>query len=460
MKFKFRLDQFFTSRRILVLSFLFLIISGTLLFSLSSIYNGEKISLIDRIFTATSATCVTGLTVIDVGTKFNFWGQLILLTLIQFGGLGLMTFSTLFILIIGKKILFREKLLLQEGLNRYDISNITSLLKYLTIFTFTMESIGAVILYSRWSFIKDNYFRIFTSIFHSISAFCNAGFSLYNSSLIKFYNDPVIILTITFLIIFGGLGFFVNFELRNIFLHKLNKIQKLFKFKLRYHPLNLSLHSKVVITTSLILILSGMFLLFIFEYNGVLKGKTFTDSLSITYFQSVTSRTAGFNTINIYKLSNSSLLILIVLMFIGGSPGSTAGGIKTTTFATLYFVLRSILHGHKNVVAYYRTINDSIVRRALSIFLLSLNIIFISFLIILAIEGRNFSFIEILFEVVSAFGTVGLSTGITPFLSTWSKIVIIILMFIGRVGPLTIAVSIFEKETGDIRYPEENISVG
>jgi len=428
------------------------------LFSFSSVYSdSSRMSLIDRVFTATSATCVTGLTVIDVGTKFNFAGQVILLVLIQFGGLGLMTFSTLFILILGRKILFREKLLLQEGLNRYDISNITSLLKYLVGFTFIMEAIGAFVLYSRFGNLSH---RTFNAIFHSISAFCNAGFSLFSNSLINYYKDPVVIITISFLIVFGGLGFFVNYEIRNFLLNKINRIQKFFKIKLKFVPNNLSLHSKIVLTTTIILIIVGMILLFIFEYNGILKNKNIGESVSITYFQSVTARTAGFNTVNIYSLSNSSLLILILLMFIGGSPGSTAGGIKTTTFATLYFVITSILKGNKNVVAFYRTINDTIVRRALSIFMLSITAVFIGFLLILTIEGRNFSFIEILFEVVSAFGTVGLSTGITPFLSSFSKGVIIILMLIGRVGPLTLAVSILEKGGNDIRYPEESLSVG
>ncbi len=461
MKLKFNIDHILTPSRILVLSFIILIIIGTVFFSLNLSYNGnDKLGFIDRVFTATSATCVTGLTVIDIKTTFSFAGQLVLLILIQFGGLGLMTFSTLFILILGRKILFREKLLLQEGLNRYDIGNITSLLKYLISFTFITETIGAGILYLRLNTILDKGDRIFVSIFHSISAFCNAGFSLFHNSLIKYYNDPVVIVTVTSLIILGGLGFFVNYEIRNYLLNKLQKISRFFKFKLKFTPNNLSLHTKIVLSSTIILIIVGAVLLGIFEYNGVLKGKSLGDKVAITYFQSVTARTAGFNTVNIYSLTNSSLLILIVLMFIGGSPGSTAGGIKTTTFATLYYVMSSILRGNRSVVAFYRTINDNIVRRALSIFILSITAIFIGFLLILTVEGKNFSFIEILFEVVSAFGTVGLSTGITPFLTSFSKGIIIILMLIGRVGPLTLAISILEKESSDIKYPEENLSVG
>ncbi len=416
-----------------------------------------KLSLIDRIFTATSATCVTGLTVINIYSKLSLTGQLVLLTLIQLGGLGLMVFSTVLFLIIGKKISLQDKITLKESLNKSDLLSLTSLIKYIIIFTFSMEILGAGILFFKWKTISPPLLRLYFSIFHSISAFCNAGFSLFSNSLIRYANDPVTILTISLLVIIGGLGFFVNFEIRKFFKYKL---KSLFKKPENVELFKFSLHSKTVISMTIILILIGIFFLGIFEYNNILIEKNIGNKFLIVYYQSITARTAGFNTVSIFNLSNGSLLILILLMFIGGSPGSTAGGIKTTTFSIVFFVIRSFFQGKDKVVAFYRTIKNEIIQKTLTIFILALSVNFVGFLLILAKEGDNFSFISILFEVVSAFGTVGLSTGITPLLSTFSKIIIILLMFLGRIGPLTLAISLIKKETGIINYPEENVSVG
>lgn len=370
-----------------------------------------------------------------------------------------MTFSTIFALLIRRKITVKEKLVLREGLNKYGISETSKVVKYILIFTFTAEIIGTIILFNRWrGMIPAPSSRFYFALFHSISAFCNAGFSLFSDSLVRFYNDVITIITITLLIIIGGLGFFVNYEIKNYIINKLTPVKKIFKIKSL--PLHLSLHTKMVLTFTITLIIAGIIFLNIFESPGALSDKSIENRIIITYFQSVTARTAGFNTVNIVALTHSSLIILIMLMFIGGSPGSTAGGIKTTTAATLFYTLKSVLKGRERVEAFSRTIPQIVIMRTIVIFVLALSLILFSFAVILYIEKNRFPTLSVLFEVVSAFGTVGLTTGITPSLSTASKIVLIILMFTGRIGPLTIAVTIAEKERQLIKYPEENISVG
>ncbi|MDD5066467.1 MAG: potassium transporter TrkG [bacterium] len=417
-------------------------------------------SFMDRLFTATSATCVTGLTVMDVHTRLSLSGQICLLLLIQFGGLSLMAFSSVFILVLGKKISLRDKLTLKEVLNRYDMKNINHVVRYIIFFTFIAELAGALILYGKWTHIQGPLTRFYFAVFHSISAFCNAGFSLFQDNLNRFQNDAITVFTITTLIITGGLGFFVHFELKDLFI---NRIKGFFRFitgQDRVIPMKLSLHSKMVLSTTLFLILTGIILLGLMEYNHLLAGKTFGNKFLIAYFQSVTPRTAGFNTIDISMLTTSSLVIIILFMFTGGSPGSTAGGIKTTSLATIFFTIRSILQGREKVTAFFKTIDDETVKKVLTIFILAFCLVLTATLLILIREGSRFLFIQVLFEVVSAFGTVGLSTGITSHLSDFSKLILVLVMFTGRVGPLTFAISIIRKESTGISFPEENIGVG
>ncbi len=422
-------------------------------------YKGKSLSIIDRLFTATSALCVTGLTVVDTGSKFTHFGQLTILSLIQIGGLGLMTFSTIFTLIIRKKISVKEILLIKEGLNKYGISDTGKVIKYLISFTLIAELVGAIILYYRWQgFIPTPGKRFYFSIFHSISAFCNAGFSLFSDNLIKFQNDYITVFTISLLIILGGIGFFANYEIKNFILSRLPLLKKIIKAKMP--SIHMSLHTKMVLITTLLLIIVGMVLIEIFDYNTISSQGTIKTNFMIPYFQSVTARTAGFNTINIGALSNSTLVIIIVLMFIGGSPGSTAGGIKTTTISTLFFTLKSLLKGKNRVEAFSKTIPQIIIMRAIVILIIALSLILTAFIIMLAVEHNRIPPLSLLFEIISAFGTVGLSTGITSSLSPISKLLLIILMFTGRIGPLTIAISITEKEGQLIKYPEENLSVG
>lgn len=442
-----------------ILSFALIILTGTLLLGFDAARQ-EPVSLIDRLFMATSATCVTGLSVVDLASRLSLFGQLCMLSMIQIGGLSLMIFSSIFILLLGKKISFKEKMTLKEALSRYDMENINTLVRYILFFTLITELSGALLLYLRWDFIGGFSRRLYYSLFHSVSAFCNAGFSLFSGNLARFQNDAVTVFAVTTLLILGGLGFFVHFELKNIFLGRIrNLFISPFERKERA-PVKLSLHTKVVLCTTLILILAGVLFLGILEFNNVLAGKSWLNKFLIVYFQAVTPRTAGFNTVNTAALSTGSLLIIILLMFIGGAPGSTAGGIKTTSAATIFFTLRSILQGREKVTAFFKTISDDIVKKVLTIFVLALSLVLTAALIIMMKEGGRFSLTQVLFEVVSAFGTVGLSTGITSSLSGFSKLILVIVMFTGRVGPLTLAVSIMKKENLSINYPEENIGVG
>ncbi len=451
-----------SSQRLLVTSFLALVLLGTILLSFPVAYPDKKpIPLIDRIFTATSATCVTGLIVVDTGKDFSLFGQIIILTLIQVGGLGFMTFSSLLILLIAGKISLKEKIIIRESLSRYNISGIAELIKYVVIFTFTMELLATGLLYLFWKkYIPSPDKRFYYCLFHSISAFCNAGFSLFPDSLTRFGTDIKTVLVITGLIITGGLGFFVTYELRCLILTKLNSIQKIIKFKPGYKPLHISLHSKIVLIGTFILILTGLVFFILLEWNNTLYGESFGNKLLLSYFQSVTPRTAGFNTVDISKISLPTALVLIGLMFIGGAPGSTAGGTKITTGVVLFLTIKSFLKGEKDVTVFFRKINEQTVRRAIVIYLFGINLLLVSTFLILLFEGSKFTFLEVLFETTSAFGTVGLSRGITPMLSTPSKIIIILLMLTGRIGPLTIALSIFEKEEKRYKFIEEEVGLG
>jgi trk system potassium uptake protein TrkH len=423
---------------------------GTILLLLPiSTYN-SKISFIDALFTSTSAFCVTGLTVLDTGSYFSPLGKIFIILLIQLGGIGIMSLSTFIILILKNQLSISDKLIINETISKYGTINVKTIVKYIFIFTFSFELLGALLLFLKWKLYFQNSLKcLLYAIFHSISAFCNAGFSIFSDNLIRFQNDFITVFVITFLIIFGGLGFGVIYELK-----------ELIKSKIKRKKFIISLHSKIVIITTIFLILFGILILNITENSNILKGKTLFGRFLITYFQSVTPRTAGFSTINIGNLTYASLLFIIFLMFVGGSPGSTAGGIKTTTFATLMLFVKSLLKSRNNIEAFQKTIPNSIFKKSIAIFILSLTLLFILSFLLLYIEKDKFIPIKVIFEAVSAFGTVGLSTGITPFLKDYSKLILIILMIVGKTGPLTIAMSVIEKQDELIKYPNEEISVG
>ncbi len=421
-----------------IITFIFLSIIGigTLLLMLpGSTYRG--ISFIDALFTATSATCVTGLIVVDTGSYFTLSGQLIILFLIQLGGLGIITFSTFFALIFRGNISISERIVIKDYLGNVTWK-IEDILKNILIFTFTFEGIGAFLIWVIWH-KKGIKFSIYNSIFHSISAFCNAGFSLFKENLLTFRNDLWINLIFMFLIISGGLGFFVIYDIISFF-------QKRSEGK----RVRFSLHTKIVLITTFLLIIGGYLLFGLFE-------KTLSIS---SLFQVVSARTAGFNTLNLSFLNTSSILLLILLMIIGASPGSTGGGIKTSTFTLIILYIRTILKGKNKTEAFGRTIPHAIIEKAFVITILYIFTLVFSLLFLTWIE-KDIRFLDLFFETTSAIGTVGYSLGITPHLHFLGKLIIIINMVVGRIGPLTLVFAIKKKKEKELySYPEENVLVG
>ncbi|MBN2460141.1 MAG: potassium transporter Trk [Candidatus Cloacimonetes bacterium] len=429
-------------------SFFLAIFIGTLLLLLpSATVPGEETSLIGGLFTSTSATCVTGLIVYDTGSHFTFFGQMIILFLIQIGGLGIMTVSSAFAIMLGQRLSIKSESVIQNVVGESSKIDMIRLVKNIIAVTFIFELIGALLLYLTF---HDRFTQtgeaIYCSVFHSISAFCNAGFCLFKNNLMEFKSNFNINAVITSLIILGGIGFPVLVDIRANIMGGL----KLSRF---------SLHSKIVLTCTLILILAGLVCFFIAEYNDTMKGFSLQDRLFASYFQSVTARTAGFNTIDNSLISKPSVLITIILMFIGASPGSTGGGIKTTAFVIIVVSVLAMLKGYKDVNVFKRKVADDIIRKVMALITASLALLSILIFLLLIIEP--FAFERTVFEAFSAFGTVGLSMGITPYMSEAGKMIIILLMYLGRVGPLTLIFAISEtKSKSYYSYTEEKIGIG
>ena len=434
--------------KILVVGFASIILIGAILLTLpAATTNGHGLSFLNALFTATSATCVTGLVVVDTGTTFTIFGQIVILSLIQVGGLGFMTFATFFALLLGKKISLKERILLQESLNNLSMEGIVRLARRIIIFTGVIEFIGALILTVRFSFDMPLRKAIYFGIFHSISNFNNAGFDLMGEfhSLTGYVEDPTVTLTVCLLIILGGIGFIVMNEL-----YEYRAIKRV------------SLHTKIVLLTSAILVIVGTIGIFLLEYSNhlTLKPLSLTGKILGSLFQSVTARTAGANTLSIGDLTQSSLLLIILLMFIGASPGSTGGGIKTTTFTTLIGAVWSQIRGKEDVIFYRQRIEYETIYKALTVTFSGLFLVMFMTLV-LTISEKGHEFLAILFEVTSAFATVGLSMGLTPELSDIGKILIMLTMFAGRVGPLTIAFAVTMRRNPDpFRYPKGKIMIG
>ncbi len=440
--------------QVMVIGFGVVILFGGLILNLPmATKSGESVGFLNALFTATSAVCITGLIVVDTSTYWNEFGQFIIITLIQVGGLGFMTMATMFSLLTGKKINLRERLLIQESLNQRDLSGLVKLTRYIIMMTFAIEGIGALLLamvfIPKLGLLKG----IWYSLFHSISAFCNAGFDLMGSitgefsSLTYFADNTLINFVICGLIILGGIGFPVLLDIIN------NK---------KYSKLNV--HSKIVINTTVILIAIGFLFVFIAEFNnkGTLGGLSMKEKLLSSVFQSVTLRTAGYNTIDLTLLKESTLFLMIILMLIGASPASTGGGLKTTTIATLFLTVKSFILGKEDIEVYQRRIGNTTVKKALGIFFIGVFIVLFGTLT-LTIVNPEFTLLESSFEVVSAFATVGLSIGGTPSLTSLGKVVIMILMFLGRVGSLTIFIALLSRNNrikSKIRYAEGKIIVG
>jgi trk system potassium uptake protein TrkH len=452
LQFWNKIARRFHPAHILALSFLFLIIIGTLLLALPVSRLDENVTLLDTFFIATSATCVTGLAPLDISTAYTFFGNVVILLLIQLGGLGIMTFSTFFAYILAGRLSMRGRDLIENSISSQPVPYLGRLLKFAVVGTLLIEGVGALILTLRFSQDYPPAKALWLGVFHSISAFCNAGFSPFYTSLTGYATDAAVNLTVMFLIVLGGLGFWVLYDL--------------FYWRPRGKK-RLSLHSKIALGISGWLILIGACMLLFFERDNTMQGFSAGGKLLASFFQSITARTAGFNTLPMDKLTNGALVVLIILMVIGASPGSTGGGIKTTTFAIIMASFFTRLRSREQVRIFNRGIPEQIVTKAIGISFFWMLAISLAALLLTITESsgppdplaRN-SMVESVFESFSALGTVGLSMGITSRLSDGGKLLVILLMYVGRIGPVTLAISIASQKSLPVRYAEENVIVG
>ncbi|WP_027628388.1 TrkH family potassium uptake protein [Ruminiclostridium cellobioparum] len=440
--------------KLLVLSFAALIFTGAVLLTMPfSSKSGEWTPFINALFTATSASCITGLIIYDTFTYWSTIGQVIILCLIQVGALGIVTLATFFSILLRKKIGLKGMLLAQESINSFSYSEVLRLIRKIVTATLIVESAGALLL--AISFVpKFGAFGAYMGVFHSISAFCNAGFDITSGavdgkflSMVPFNSDPIIIYTISGLIILGGLGFSVW---RDIWEFRKNK--------------QLIFHTKLVLTITAALLISGTVFLFATEFNNpkTLGPMNFFEKINAAFFQSTSARTAGFNSINLADMKEISKVFTVFLMFVGAAPGSTGGGVKVTTMGVLIIAVFSQIKGSGDIVLFKRRIHQYTVNKAMSIAGLSGILVMLVTTVIVTMQS-DFGVLDVLYETTSAFGTVGLSLGITPALSSFSKMLIILTMFLGRVGPLSFAVALTLKSSrrnSDVVYPEAKILVG
>lgn len=433
--------------RILALGFALIILAGSLLLSLPvSSAAGLRTPFIDALFTATTATCVTGLVTVDTGTHYSTFGHIVILVLIQVGGLGFMTMATLFAFFLKRKISLKERLILQEALNQSSIEGIVRLVRRVVLYALTIEATGALLFTIRFMFDMSPGRAAFYGVFHAISFFNNAGIDLMGhfKSLTDYVGDPLVNIVTMLLIILGGLGFVVLSDLTDF---RRNR--------------RLSLHSKVVLSMTGFLILTGAIVIFAFEYTnpGTMGPLSFGEKVLAAFMQSVSPRTAGVNTVDLTSLRQATQFFIVVLMFIGASPGSTGGGIKTTTFTALVGAVIAMIRGKEDVVLFRYRLAQERVYKALTVTLLSLALVLIATMILSTTEDHHF--LQILFEVTSAFGTVGLTIGLTTQLTLAGKIIIILMMFIGRLGPLTLGYALGPKPGRELyRHAEGKIIIG
>ncbi|MFO7556779.1 MAG: TrkH family potassium uptake protein [Desulfobacterales bacterium] len=441
--------------RIVVIGFSFLISIGTILLMLPVASTDEHIGFVNALFTSTSAVCVTGLIVVDTGSAFSLFGQAVILILIQSGGLGIMTMSTLFLMLAGRRPGLTDQVVVQDTFTHSRERRISDVLKDVILFTCAIEGLGMVILF--FCFLPGNGVprSLYLSVFHSISAFCNAGFSVFPDSFISYRGNWVLNLAVCFLIVAGGIGYPVLFELKR-------------KFSFQHGALSrLSLHSKLVLSTTAALVLTGMLLILGMEWKNTLEPLSIPNRFMGALFQSITARTAGFNTVSIGNMTSETLFLMMLLMFIGASPGSCGGGVKTTSFATVVMLGVSRFRGHARPQLFKRSISEAGIGKSVSVIMLSAMVICVGVMLILMTELGDVSqpesrgkFLELLFEAVSAFGTVGLSTGITPELTVMGKVILSGIMFVGRLGPLVVGVALSRDTVSRYYYAEENIMVG
>lgn len=430
---------------------------GTFLLMLPfSTSSGKGASFIDALFTSASAVCVTGLIVVDTPVYYSFFGQIVILVLIQVGGLGYMTIASLIAILLRQRISLKDRLVLQEALNVLTMEGIVRFVKRIIKITIFVESLGAAILTLRWMSEFPLQKAFFFAIFHSISAFNNAGFSLFSDNLIRYVQDPTINLVITSNIIIGGIGYLVINEIYENYRKKSNMV-------------HLSLHTKLALSTTAILIVSGTIFIYLFGIGSkeTFGSMSFSTKLFASYFQAVTPRTAGFNTVNIGAMAEPAIVILMMLMFIGASPGGTGGGIKTTTFGTIISTVNSTILGREEVRLFKRKIPQDCIRKAFNLGCVAfLLVITISFILVYI---ENQPFLKVAFEVTSAFGTVGLSIGapgiltsLSTVFSAFGKLLIVLTMFAGRVGPITVGAAMLSggESEPQYHYPEERVLIG
>lgn len=436
--------------QIVIFSFLSVIMLGTFLLMLPISSSSEQsIGFINALFMATSATCVTGLATITVGYDLTFFGQLVLLVLLQIGGLSIMTLYSSIALLLGRSLQMRDRIIMQDLLDITSLDDLLAMILDVIKFTLIIELWGALILTIGFLFAGHEFGEaLYYGIFHSISAFCNAGLSLFPNSMENYVTQPLIVTTIGILGVLGGLGFIVLKECREI-LFRGRSLSRV------------TLHTRIVVVASFTLSLLGTLFFFFSEFLGALDGYSLIDKLQISFFQSVMTRSTGFNSVPMDQLMPYTVYFITLLMFIGGSPGSTAGGVKTTTLAILLYSILSTLKASKVVTIYDREIPSYLVVKVTAITFLSILLISFVILFLLFLEP-NMNFISLFFEAVSAFGTVGLSLGITPNLTIPSQVLLIFLMFLGRIGPLTLVLAIGQKSfgKGKIEYPDGRIMIG
>ena len=446
-----------SAQKLFVLSFVVLILSGTGLLMLPKMtVEGVNLHFVDALFTATSASCVTGLSTVDIATYFTLRGQIIIMFLAQLGGLNIITFATFFLILSKKSIGIKNQALIKDSLDERNFSDSMRLLKEIFYSTFIIEGIGAVLIFFNWSNntpFLDFYQKAYYSVFHSIMAFNNAGFSLFEGNLFNFYcrNAYVLQFVITALIFLGGIGFpVIKDVLGDFFFKKKGRINRKW-----------ALNTRIVVFTSLALIVIGTTFFMIFEWNSSLRDHPWGGKIIVSLFQAVTARTAGFQSVDFSILMNPTLILLMMLMFIGASPVSTGGGIKTTTFAVLVLSAINTIKGRERINVEHSQISNSAVLRAMTILLFSACFVILG-TIVLSFTDPDKEMIGLVFEHVSAFTTTGLSTGITPDLSTGSKVTLIVSMFMGRIGLLTFGFALINKIKAepDYKYPKARIIVG
>jgi len=442
--------------RVSILGFAMLIAIGAMLLMVPAATQGTPLGVIDALFMSTSASCVTGLSVLDISHGLTRYGQLVILVLIQVGGLGILTISTLVLMMVKKRPTLSGQALIKDTFTYGEgKQTAASVLKAIFVTAFCIEALGALGLYLRTAPQTGWGRAVYPSVFHAVSAFCNAGFSLYPDSFVGYREDWAVNVILSVLIVVGGIGFIVIADVK----------KRLFERKAGAR--RLSLHSRAALTASAALILFGAAAILVMEWNNTLAPLSVPGRIMASLFQSITARTAGFNTLDIGTMANETLFLLCILMFIGACPGSCGGGVKTTTVFGLWVLGISRLRGHIRPRVFRRTLTEASVSRATSVVMVSMALITLAIMVLMMSELGGFShtqtrgrFLELFFEAISAFGTVGLSTGVTDALSAMGRLTIIALMFIGRLGPMVIALAVSRERVSRVSYAEENIMIG